>query len=62
MVLEAAHLLTMTKPSSGIHPIIIGKHCLNSQIMLYGFNFVKHLQHTFSHTNLELQLRVNVKQ
>jgi len=62
MVLGVAHLLTMTKPSSGGHPITMGKHCINSQIMFYVFNSVKHLQHTFSHTNLDLQLRVNVKQ
>jgi len=62
MVLEATHLLTMTKPSSGVHPITMGKHCINSQIVFYFFNYVKHLQHTFFHTNLELQLKVNVKQ
>jgi hypothetical protein len=62
MVLGAIHLLAMMKPSSGVHSIVMGKHRINSQAVFYIFNFVKLLQHTFPHTNLELQLKVDLKQ
>jgi hypothetical protein len=62
MVLGVVHLLVMMKPSGGVHAIVMGKHCINSQDMFYVFNFVKLLQHNFPHTNLELQLKVDLKQ
>jgi hypothetical protein len=46
-VLEANHLLTMIKPSSGIHPIVVGEHCIDTQATFYVFNSMKLLQHFF---------------
>jgi hypothetical protein len=54
MVLGAVHLLAMMKLSGGVHPIVMGKHCINTQAVFYVFNFVKLLQHIFPHINLEL--------
>jgi len=48
-----ACLFAMTKPLGGVHPIVMGKHYINSQITLYVFNFVKLLQHIFPHINLK---------
>jgi hypothetical protein len=52
-VFGVAHLLTMAKPSGGICSIAVGKHYIDSQAVFYVFNYVKLLQHTFPHTNLE---------
>jgi hypothetical protein len=60
-VLKATRLLTMTKPSSEVCPIAVRKHYIYSQAMFYVFYSMKLLQHTFPHTNLELQLKVVVK-
>jgi hypothetical protein len=61
-VLRAAHLLAMTKFSGVVHPITVGGNGIDSQTAFYVFNSMKLLQHIFPHTNLELQLRVVVKQ
>jgi len=61
-VLGATCFLAMIKSSNVVCSIIVGKHCIDSQATLYVFNFAMFLQHIFTHTNLELQLRVVVKQ
>jgi hypothetical protein len=52
----------MIKPSGGIRPITWGKHCIDSQAARYAFNYAKLLQLIFPHINLELQLKVVMKQ
>jgi hypothetical protein len=62
-VLGITCLLTMTKPSNGVHPIIVGEMCIDSQTVIYAFNFwIPKLQHISPHSNLELQPRTNAKQ
>jgi hypothetical protein len=60
-VIGIAHLLAMTKPLGGVHPIVVGENCIDSQTALYAFNCTKFLQHIFPHINLELQLKAIVK-
>jgi hypothetical protein len=42
-----AYLLAMTKPLSGICHIVVGEICINTQAMIYAFDFVMFLQHIF---------------
>jgi len=45
MSLGVAHLLAMTKHLNGVHLIIIGRHCIDSQATFYAFIFSMPLQH-----------------
>jgi hypothetical protein len=46
-VLGACSFLAMTKPSNGVHPIVVGEHRIDSQATFYVFNSLKLLQHFF---------------
>jgi hypothetical protein len=57
-----AHLITMIKPSNGVHSIVMGKHYINSEVAFYVFNSTMPLQAISPHTNSELQLKIITKQ
>jgi hypothetical protein len=59
-VFGTACLLTISKPSSGVCPIAMGKHYLNSQVPLYVFNSATPLQHIFPCTKSKSQLKAFV--
>jgi hypothetical protein len=59
---EAAHFLTMTKLSSGVRPITMREALYQLISRILCLNFVKLLQHIFPYSNLELQLKVIIKQ
>jgi hypothetical protein len=46
-----ARFLAMTKLLGGIHPIIMGKHYINSQALFYAFIFMMLLQHISPYIN-----------
>jgi hypothetical protein len=61
-VIGEVHFLAMTKVSGGVCPIVMGETLYRFTSHVYVFNYVKLLQHIFPHTNLELQLKVPMKQ